>query len=236
MKKYFAWFLCLTLLFSGSLFSAQAVAQSEQSKMKQKNSKPVKQKSVKPAPSSKTKNVKAKTNAAARKANTNKQTMTAKAGFLDQDAETESGATTSPTAAHALDGFNSESLSSIMLYIFVPILALMVLMLISMWKIFVKAGREGWESLVPILSLVRIIQIAKMPMWSLIICFIPYVNAIFGFWFVYALAKSFNKSVGYSLGLLFLPFIFYPHLAFSNASYANEFESPQGPTGFRMAS
>ena len=34
-----------------------------------------------------------------------------------------------------------------------------------------------------------------------------------------AFAKSFGKGIGYVLGLLLLPFIFYPMLAFGDASY-----------------
>ena len=33
------------------------------------------------------------------------------------------------------------------------------------------------------------------------------------------LSKLFNKEVGFALGLIFLPFIFYPLLAFGNATY-----------------
>ncbi|MCG2679668.1 MAG: DUF5684 domain-containing protein [Kiritimatiellae bacterium] len=34
-----------------------------------------------------------------------------------------------------------------------------------------------------------------------------------------AFAKAFNKGGGFAVGLIFLPFIFYPILAFGNATY-----------------
>ena len=34
-----------------------------------------------------------------------------------------------------------------------------------------------------------------------------------------ALSKSFGKDVGFTLGLIFLPFIFYPILGFGSAQY-----------------
>ena len=33
------------------------------------------------------------------------------------------------------------------------------------------------------------------------------------------MAKSFGKGVGYTLGMIFLPFIFFPMLAFGDAKY-----------------
>jgi len=33
------------------------------------------------------------------------------------------------------------------------------------------------------------------------------------------LAKSFGKEIGYAIGMIILPFIFYPMLAFGSATY-----------------
>jgi hypothetical protein len=52
---------------------------------------------------------------------------------------------------------------------------------------------------------------------------IPLVNFIIAIILLIDLAKSFGKGVGFGIGLLLLPFIFFPILGFGSAQY-------QGPT------
>ena len=52
---------------------------------------------------------------------------------------------------------------------------------------------------------------------------IPFVNLIIAIILLIDLAKSFGKGVGFGIGLLLLPFIFFPILGFGSAQY-------QGPT------
>jgi hypothetical protein len=94
-----------------------------------------------------------------------------------------------------------------------------VLMLISYWKIYTKAGRPGWASIVPIYNIVVLLEIVGKPVWWILLLFIPIVNIIFGIKIAHQLSKAFGQDVGYTLGLIFLPFIFYPLLAFGKYSY-----------------
>ena len=48
--------------------------------------------------------------------------------------------------------------------------------------------------------------------------FVPIVNIVFWIWSVNLLAKSFGKSEGFTIGLILLPIIFYPILAFDNSA------------------
>ena len=99
------------------------------------------------------------------------------------------------------------------------ILAVIVFMITAVWKIFTKAGQPGWASIIPIYNLVVMLQVVKKPTWWVILGFIPFVNIIIGLIVVYELAKAFGKGFGYTLGLIFLPFIFYPILGFGKAVY-----------------
>jgi len=92
---------------------------------------------------------------------------------------------------------------------------ILVLMIVSMWKIFEKAGKPGWSVLIPIYSSVVLLDIVKKPWWWLLLMMIPYIGAIWGIWAINLLMKSFGKSSGYTVGVLFLPIIFLPMLAFS---------------------
>jgi uncharacterized membrane protein YhaH (DUF805 family) len=98
-------------------------------------------------------------------------------------------------------------------------LAIAVLMVASMWKVFEKAGKPGWAALVPIYNFVVLLEIAGKPVWWIVLFFIPVVNFIVIILFSISLAKKFGKGVGYGLGLAFLGVVFYPMLGFGDARY-----------------
>ena len=97
-----------------------------------------------------------------------------------------------------------------------------VIIIASLWKIFTKAGEPGWASLVPIYNLVVFLKIIDKPVWWVILFMIPFVNIIsliLSIIMYLELAKVFGKSAGFGLGLVFLPIIFFPILAFGDAEY-----------------
>ncbi len=112
-----------------------------------------------------------------------------------------------------------------------------VLMVVSKWKIFEKAGKPGWAALIPYYSTYILYEMLNMQQ-----CFVIYLVAAlvslflggilaqlasivtFGL-FVYAnlnLAKAFGKEPAFVVGLTLLPIVFYPILAFGNADYQPE--------------
>ncbi|MBL4594536.1 MAG: hypothetical protein JKX68_12080 [Flavobacteriales bacterium] len=98
-------------------------------------------------------------------------------------------------------------------------LAILALMIASGWKIYVKAGHPGWAALVPIYNLIVLCKIIGKPTWWVVLCFIPLVNYVILIMMIHGLSKSFGKGAGYTVGLVFLGFIFYPMLAFGDAQY-----------------
>jgi hypothetical protein len=97
--------------------------------------------------------------------------------------------------------------------------ALAVLMIAALWKIFVKAGEPGWAAIIPIYNLVVILKIVGRPVWWIVLFLIPFVNLIMGFIVAFDLAKVFGKGAGFALGMIFLFPIFYPILGFGSAKY-----------------
>lgn len=97
--------------------------------------------------------------------------------------------------------------------------AIFVLIIAGMWKTFVKANKPGWAAIVPIYNVIIIIELAKKPVWWIILYLIPIVNLVVAIIILNSLAKSFGKGVGFTLGLVFLPFIFWPMLGFGSAQY-----------------
>ena len=98
--------------------------------------------------------------------------------------------------------------------------AFIIFMIVSIWTIFSKAGKPGWAGIVPIYNIIVLLEIVGKPWWWLLLFLIPIVNIIFLIWTINLLSKSFGKSEGFTIGLILLGFIFFPILAFGDATYA----------------
>lgn len=98
-------------------------------------------------------------------------------------------------------------------------LALIVLMIVGLWKVFTKAGKPGWAAIIPIYNQVVLLEIIGRPIWWIILMFIPCVNILVSIVVLVDLAKSFGRSTGFAIGMVLLPFIFIPILGFGDARY-----------------
>ena len=98
-------------------------------------------------------------------------------------------------------------------------LAIAVVQLIAVWKIFTKAGKPGWAALIPIYNVYTMLEIVGREWWWLLLMLIPGVNVVIGIIVLFDLAKSFGKDTGFGFGLLFLSGIFIPILGFGKAQY-----------------
>ncbi|HYS53494.1 MAG TPA: DUF5684 domain-containing protein [Thermoanaerobaculia bacterium] len=96
-------------------------------------------------------------------------------------------------------------------------LVVVVLMIAAMWKVFSKAGQPGWAAIIPIYNYYVIDEIAGRPGWWLLLWFvffpIPYIVTALD------IAKRFGKGAGFGVGLMLLPIIFWPMLAWGDAKY-----------------
>ena len=106
-------------------------------------------------------------------------------------------------------------------YLFV-ILAIAVFLIICQWKIYEKAGKPGWASIIPIYNIVVLLEIVKKPIWWLVLLMIPLVNVVIAILIMIELAKVFGKDGGFTVGLILLPYVFYPILAFGDAKYIGD--------------
>ena len=99
-------------------------------------------------------------------------------------------------------------------------LAILVLMIAAMWKIFTKAGKPGWASIIPIYNFIILLEIVGKPIWWILLVIIPFVNIIIIIIVVHRLSLSFGQGVGTTLLLIILPIIGYPMLGFGSATYS----------------
>jgi len=108
---------------------------------------------------------------------------------------------------------------NIILWFFLPILVFLGVIFTGMWKMFTKTNQPGWAAIIPIYNTVVIFRMIGRPGWWVIFYFIPLANIIVFFIMSHELAKAFGKGLGYTFGLIFLPFIFYPALGYGRAKY-----------------
>ena len=100
-------------------------------------------------------------------------------------------------------------------------LIIAIVVLVGMWKVFVKAGKPGWGSIIPLYNLYCLFDITFGKGWMFILTIIPVVNFVLTIMVWVKLAKAFGKGGGFAVGLIFLPFIFVPILGFSDAEYSS---------------
>ena len=99
-------------------------------------------------------------------------------------------------------------------------LAIVLLMIVSLWITVNKAGRPGVSQIIPIWNIIELVRISGKPLWwVIIILLIPIANLVLIIMVYYGISKAFGKDAGFTVGLVLLPFIFWPILAFGKATY-----------------
>ena len=104
------------------------------------------------------------------------------------------------------------------------ILLVLAIPIVSTWFLYKKANKPGWAAIVPIYSTLVWLEIIGKPWYWLLLFCIPYVNLIIIVWATNLTSKSYGKEEGFTFGLILLPFLFYPILAFGSSKYV-------GPAG-----
>jgi len=103
--------------------------------------------------------------------------------------------------------------------ILITYVLVILLIIVARWRMFEKAGEPGWATLIPIYGTIVMLRIIGKPTWWFIMFLIPFVNFIYLIWAINLLSKSFGKDEGFTVGMIFLPFVFYPILGFGGAQY-----------------
>lgn len=99
----------------------------------------------------------------------------------------------------------------------------LIIQILARWRLFTKADEPGWAALTPIYASVVLARIGGKPgWWGILLVFTlpaPYIGPLIslGVWILICMgvAETFAKSRLFALGLCFLPYIFFPILAFS---------------------
>lgn len=101
-------------------------------------------------------------------------------------------------------------------------LAIVVLYIAGLWKVFEKAGQQGWLAIIPILNIYILIKIAGREGWWILLFLIPCVSFVVAAIVYIDVAGKFGKSAAYGIGMWLLGFIFIPMLGFGDATYQGD--------------
>jgi hypothetical protein len=103
------------------------------------------------------------------------------------------------------------------------VLAISVVQIIGMWKTFKKAGKQGWEAIVPFYNIWTLFEISGYPgaymFFAFIPCAGPIILLVFEIMAAISLSKKFNKSGGFAALLILVPVVGYCILGFGNDEY-----------------
>lgn len=94
-----------------------------------------------------------------------------------------------------------------------------IFMIVCMWKIFTKAGKEGWKSIIPIYNIIVLLEIVELPIWYIVLYIIPFINIYALFKTYIELAHKFGKSTGFGVLMIFFGIVCFPILAFDSSAY-----------------
>lgn len=94
---------------------------------------------------------------------------------------------------------------------------------VAWWIVFQKAGRPGWAAIVPFYNMWVLAQVGDRPGWmGLAACFCwcvpcagPFIALVLMAMISFGVAGEFGRGIGFGIGLLLLPIVFYPILALS---------------------
>ena len=106
-------------------------------------------------------------------------------------------------------------------------LILILIVLVSQYKLFKKANESGWAAFIPIYNMIIWLRIINKPWWWLLLMIIPYAGLIWSIWATNLLVKKFGKDEGFTIGIIFLPFIFFPILAFGSSKFSGNSDIQQ---------
>ena len=121
-----------------------------------------------------------------------------------------------------------------LIFVWILVIAAAIVEIVALYKMFKKAGRKGYEALIPGHDTFVLFELAGInTLWVLgivfgsIVMIIPILGYIafvafmifISIWLNIRLAKAFGKETGFGVLMAFFPFVMYPILAFGDAKY-----------------
>ena len=112
------------------------------------------------------------------------------------------------------------SIQNNMLFALAVVCGVLIAQILSLAIIFKKIGHKPLYAFIPVYNVMKLLEILNMPKWMVLLMFVPFVNVI-GIVYLtiligYKLGSLCRKSFFMKVGLMILPILFYPILAFTD--------------------
>lgn len=119
----------------------------------------------------------------------------------------------------------------------IAFIILVILPYVGLWKLFEKAGRPGWEAIVPLYNFYIMLKLSGRPGWWFILLFIPGLNFLVILGLMIDFVKSFGKfTFAEHCAAVVLQFIYLPKWGFDkDTKYLGQSASPEFRTKFKTA-
>lgn len=132
-------------------------------------------------------------------------------------------------AAFGALGAVAGGLFAFLMVMCIIVFAISVFEIVCYWRVFKKAGKNGWEAIIPFYNGWVLFEISGYPGWLILLALtsiIPFVGwigviALFVFQILagISLAKKFGKTDAFGVLLALVPVVGYAILAFSEVTY-----------------
>ena len=118
------------------------------------------------------------------------------------------------------------------LFIFLP--ASFTIPTIFAWWTFEKAGKHGWQTLIPFYNLYVFLQIIKKPLWWYALLLVPFLNVFMYMLMLVELVKCFNRfKLWEQFVAVVLPFVYLPYLGWNkDMKFVDPDDRPEIKKGF----
>ena len=91
--------------------------------------------------------------------------------------------------------------------------------MLSLYKIFEKAGESGGKAFVPILNILVLLQLIQRPAWWIFLLLLPFINIVVAIVICLETAAIFDRDKWFGLGLVTFPHIFWPILGLGKSEH-----------------
>ena len=120
-------------------------------------------------------------------------------------------------------------------------LALLILIIVGLAKIFKKAGEEGWKAIIPFYNIWVLVKILGLNWWWFLIYLAPSIlglvsvslssvayiaELVASIVIYYNLTKKMGKTTGYIVLLVFFPYVMIPVLGLGSSKWDASVEVP----------
>ena len=148
-----------------------------------------------------------------------------------------------------MDSYIISILLSLILIFSIPLIIIFVVYIVGLWKLFKKAGYQGWEAIVPLYNSWILVKISGLNSWyyllflanvityllneSSLILIGNLASLVASFFIYYNICKKFHKDIFFVVLMLLFPGIMIPILGLKKSNiYDNTVKvSPNGPIG-----